>query len=272
MYLYVWRSHDTVSGASWGYRVRKGGKVLLKTGFMTALEAAKAVAALLGISIKELRCRKDRKPEKDKVRSLVTVMLKIYKASSHNPHWPADFQDLLRRVGRGKQTAFHMTCLRSVIVLAKYGPFRDALSEAIGKYKTVLKHSIQGIRDADGFSRLATVVYPVLTRAVLQVSGKHTCALATWTKCVGKGVHHHHGFVPLLVNLGVVARTLSGPLQLGAECVKVVPWSELVALRLQKALHMYYVMESKVSEAVAKAKHARFRRPLNPDRPLVVHK
>lgn len=243
---------------------------MLKTGFSTALEAAKEVADLLGISIKELRRRKDRKPVKDKVRSFVTVMLKIYKANSHSPHWPGDLQDLLCRVKRGKRDALHMTCLRSLIVQAKYGPFRDALSEAIGHYKKeFVNNSVQGVRDVEGFSRLAAVVYPVLTRAVQQVSGKHTHSLSTWTKCVGKGVHHHHGFVPLLVSLGVVTRTVHGSLHLGAECVRVVPWSKTVGLHLQKFLHFYYVMESKVSEAVAKAKRARFRRPLNPDRPLV---
>ena len=273
-YKFVFRAHPNfarkkVTHVTWAFRVCKRGHSTYQSGFSTALDAAKQAAHTLGVPLSSLKKAKTRKPTKTRVRELLKPMLKIFKASSTiraAPYLPADFADLLRRSTQRNNIAC-VGVLRSCIVCSKYGPFRDAISGAVSHFKVdVAKAGLKGVRGVpevaltlagvlDRYRSAAAVVENIVKRAVRQASGKRRRELKEWRRCVGAKVHHHHGFVPLLVDcFGLAKRRKNGPIILGEERVRLEERSESIEKNVCKFLYMAEIIESEVSKVLTSAR------------------
>jgi hypothetical protein len=223
-----------------------------------SLRQARAVAKVLKVRVERLRkYAKSKKPRKAVVITFVKKMLSIYLANEKKPHLPGDYVDMLSRTTRAKTDAYHWPCLRSTIALAKYCPYRDALTKAAKSYKVQFLKSVPGVQGVGVYTDMAKVMYNILVRTCRNVNGKCKKELATWARTIGKGVHHHHGFVPLIVSLGIAQRSPRGPVHLGAARVHIVPWCKAVAGKLTRFLHNSHLLESKVSEVMKRVKRGR---------------
>jgi len=219
------------------------------------------------VDVKDLKKKAgdSRLPRRTAVASLIKVMLKIYKANETQPHLPGDLRDMLIRAKRSKKDANHFPCLRSLIALAKYAPYRNALTKAAKSHEKQFLKSVPGVRGVGvtfspspkDYKVTAKILYDILVLTSRLVNGKSKSELAAWARNIGKGVHHHHGFVPLLVSLGVVKRSPRGQVHLGAERVNVSPWGGAVERRLTQFLHHTHTVESEVSKVMGKAKRGR---------------
>ena len=152
----------------------------------TESAAAKHLAAELGVDVESLKKGARAHLRKDKALAHFCMVMKIYASLPFPARVPGDLSDSVRHArGDKRMTA---PCFGLLLCL-KYGPYRDVAREVVKAQK-------------------ATNIDETLLRAILEgAAAISPQALAPWRQCCGRHVAHHHGFLPLMMDMGCLHKT-----------------------------------------------------------------
>jgi hypothetical protein len=139
---------------------------------------------------------------------------------------PKDLEDLVAQSKKkSRSICFQVPLLRVVWMLLKYAPWRAAFARSVIKYEwsTGRKGPISDQQLHDLREALANTFLTV-----------RTDKMKDFTMHVGKGVHNHHGPLPLLQSLGIIRKASAGRLVGQGLQAYIVKESKITLARLKR--------------------------------------
>ena len=157
--------------------------------FPTQQQAASHLAEYLGVPLSDLRKVKNSAwQRRESLLEHFRSVMSIYSALPFVKQLPGDLRDTIEFAIKDKATL--SAPARALVVQVKYGPYRQVVREQFDKHRALNEWFF-----ADCVKHFA------------QIS---EATLAPWRRNVGRHVSHHHGMLPMLINLGILVKEKIG--------------------------------------------------------------